>query len=60
MTREEEEHFNRITQENQELKERIIEKERQIEQIKAKIDALAEEQVELKKKESENKQLSIK
>ena len=59
-SREEEDRFNRITQENQELKEKIFEKERQIEQIKAKIEAFAKEQQELRKKETENKQQCIK
>lgn len=58
-SREEEERFNRITLENQELKEKIYEKERQIEQIKNKIEALAKEQQEMKKQE-ENKQQVIK
>ncbi|CAG2123009.1 unnamed protein product, partial [Medioppia subpectinata] len=50
-SREEEERFNRITLENQELKEKIFEKERQIEEIKTKIELLAKEQQELRKSE---------
>lgn len=58
-SKEEEERFNRITLENQELKEKIFEKERQIGEIKAKIEALAKEQQEMRKRE-ESKQQCIK
>ncbi|CAG2173012.1 unnamed protein product, partial [Oppiella nova] len=58
-SREEEERFNRITLENQELKEKIFEKERQIEEIKSKIELMAKEQQELRKSE-ESKQQCVK
>jgi len=43
-SREEEERFNRLTQENEELKEKIAEKEKQIEAIKDRIEVMAKQQ----------------
>jgi TolA-binding protein len=43
-SREEEERFNRLTLENEELKEKITEKEKQIDQIKTKIEQLTKQQ----------------
>jgi TolA-binding protein len=54
-SREEEERFNRLTLENEELKEKIAEKEKQIDQIKTKIEQLTKEQ-EFKKKEQKQHQ----
>lgn len=54
-TKEEEERFVRLTSENEELKAKISEKERQIDEVKSKIDQLTKEQLEKRKSVCEDK-----
>lgn len=59
-TKEEEERFVKLNTENEELKLKISEKEKQIEEVKKKIEQLTKEQMERKRnKEKENKDKDI-
>ncbi|OTF80410.1 hypothetical protein BLA29_009766, partial [Euroglyphus maynei] len=53
-TKEEEERFVRLNSENDELKSKISEKERQIDEVKRKIEQLSREQMERKRMEEKN------
>jgi len=52
-TKEEEERFLRLTQENEELKSKISEKERQIDEVKKKIEKMSKEQLDRRRQEVE-------
>ncbi|KPM06518.1 gamma-aminobutyric acid type B receptor subunit 1-like protein, partial [Sarcoptes scabiei] len=58
-TKEEEERFLRLNSENDELKLKIAEKEKQIEEVKKKIDQLAKEQMERKRNEERSEVKTI-
>ena len=54
-TKEEEERFIRLNSENEELKLKIAEKERQIDEVKKKIEHLTKEQMDRKRQEEKEK-----
>ena len=55
-SKEEEERFSRLTSENEELKMKIAEKERQIDEVKRKIDQMTKEQLERRRMEEKSAQ----
>lgn len=58
-TKEEEERFLKLNTENEELKLKISEKEKQIEEVKKKIEQLTKEQIERKRNKEKEKDKEI-
>lgn len=57
-SKEEEERFARLTSENEELKMKIAEKERQIDEVKKKIDVMSKEQLERRRTEEREQKMA--